>query len=554
MRRKTVFIYFGFAVASFFLFFFQMGKIPLWSSDEGRFAEMAREMWVSKNFIVPHFNYVGYLEKPVFSPFLGALFFGAFGLSSLTARLPSIFSALIGLFTIYFAVRRIFDEITARFSALILLTSVGYVLVGRFAVIDIQLLVFMSIAIFFLMSGCFKQSRRDYLLAYVFMGLAFLTKGLIGILLPALIFFFFTLWTGHWKELRKLSMGPGILIVALVTLPWLIAISIKEPEFFTVFIWEHHFGRFITGSFGRERPFWFFSYIVPLIAFPWIMFLPSAMAHGLKGDDITRDKIIFLICWMAVIFVFFSLPKSKLPYYIVPLNVPIAVLVATYFSAWTADRLSLKQLKIKQYLWQGLLACCLVGFIGLNITAFIVKEPEILLLRSVIQLAALLIAGGGLLSYLLFQRRRKVASLISLAGMIYLVLVSIIIGMVRLSPLESTYAFAQEIKPQLNSEDVVAIFSSPDHFSDFPFLLERRVMVVGTDRGTLAQESEEEEHQVESREWFLEPQQFVQMFNTKERRVFCLLQEERLRNLQDRGLENFREIKRGHGKLLITNR
>ncbi|MDP3920883.1 MAG: glycosyltransferase family 39 protein [Candidatus Omnitrophota bacterium] len=545
----------GFVFACFFLFFFVADLIPLWSSDEGRYAEIAREMFESRNFIVPHFNYVEYLEKPILAPYAASLFVGLLGEADLVLRLPSILSALLGILVTYIFTRRLFSDTTARLASLLLLTSIGYVLVGRFAVIDMQMILLLSTSILFLMSGYFDQRRANYLWAYFFMGLTVLTKGLIGVVLPGLIFFVFLVWTGRLEEIKRVSLGWGIVILLFVVAPWVVAVSWVEPEFLDVFILKHHFERFASGGFGRSRPFWFFSYVAVVVTFPWALLVPSAVLQGLKGEEIERDKTKYLVSWITVIFIFFSIPRGKLPYYIVPICVPVAILVAGLLAAWKADRLHENERKWLHYAMGFIGVVCVLGFFGLNIAVYAVREPEMVMLKTTIFTGSLAVAAGGVLCLWALRKKRKDMTILSLSGMIYTVLLVIFTGMVKLSPLESTYAFASEIAPQLTPETVVAVFASPDRFSDLPFYLKRRIVTVGGDRGTLDQGSIDEDHQGESSEWFLPAHVFGAMFNRKEKQVYCLLEKERLQVMRQRtGVDTYHIVKDEYGKILISNR
>lgn len=550
---KIVLISAAALTATFLLFFFQVSHIPLWSSDEGRYGEIAREMWVSRNFLIPHFNYIEYLEKPVLSPLVASLFMSVFGVNSLAARLPSILSAIAGLWISFHFAKRMYGLKTALLTVLILLTSVGYVLVGRFAVIDMQMLFLMTTTVFFLMRGVFEQSRVSYLLSYVFMGLAVLTKGLIGIVLPGLIFLCFVLWTRRWRELGRLSMGWGILIVLLVAGPWYMMIFREEPEFFKIFILQHHFGRFASGHLGRTKPFWFFFYVLPVISFPWTLFLPAAMVRGLKVQSPFRDQNKFLICWITVIFVFFSISKSKLPYYIVPLCVPIALLTAHYFEGWLKGEFTAVENRFNGWIWNFILIACIGGLIGLTIAAFAVKDEKVLILRPVILVSAGVIGGFGCLGFWLYRRDSRERAVLTMAVMIYAVLLLIFWGMIRLSPSQSTKVFADVLRPILKDSDLVASYGSPDHFSDFPFFLERRVAIVGPDRGTLALGSKDEDYAETVDDWFFDKQTLAKFFNERNIRTFCLIDEDQLPRLIENGLSNYKILHRSHGRILISN-
>jgi len=544
-----------FVVAAIFLFFFLINQIPLWSSDEGRFAEIARAMHLSGNWIVPYFNGLPYLEKPALAPWMTALSFSLFGVNAISARLPGILSALGCLLVTFLFTKRLFGERAAWLSTLCLMTSAGFVLVGRFAVIDMEMIFLLSTALFFVMTSVFEQKPSHYLIASFFMGLTFLAKGLIGLALPVLVFFAFIVWTSHWKELKKTHFWLGILVFAAITIPWLIVITKQQPEFLDVFIFDHHFKRFASGTFGRKRPFWFFAYILPLVSIPWSLFVPAAIKNALKSGVDFKNKIIFLICWLAVIFVFFSIPRSKLPYYIMPATVPIAVIVGTFLAKWSLrDELSLSNLWV-EWSWKIIGIVCVVGAAGLNISLlFAGHVPALEILRPLIPVGAVFLGIGGIEAFYFFKKDRRLAAIIALAISVYLTLIVIFICMIRLSPLQSTADIASLINENSTAEDTVAVYASPDRYSDLPFHLKKRIVIVGSDRGTLTRESMQEENKSIAAGWFLGLDEIVQQIQSeKTKRIFCLMEKDRLDELKSRGLKDFRIWMENHDRILISN-
>ncbi|HXV27401.1 MAG TPA: glycosyltransferase family 39 protein [bacterium] len=552
MSKKTLSCFF-FPGAAFFLFFFWVHKIPLWSSDEGRYAEIAREALELKDFIVPHFNYLPHLEKPILAPLLTTFSFMLFGVNSLSARLPSILSALAGIFMTYGFTRKLFNEKTAFYAALLLTTSIGYVLVGRFAVIDMILTLLFAGAFFCLMTACLQQKPPYYLAAYAFMGFAFLAKGLIGLILPLLVFSVFLLWTGNLKEVRKMSLGWGILILGVIILPWVIAISLREPDFFDYFVIKSHFSRFAEASFGRKRPFWFFIPILIGFSFPWSFFLPGALARTFKLEKEAQLKIRFLLTWIAVIFLFFSLSRSKLPYYLLPVSIPVAIFVATLF----ADRESRRQGSgnfLDRWTWLAIVIFFIGTAAGLNIYLAIQhSDPEMAALRPMAPGMALVLGGGGILAYGLRIKQSLNAGIFALAGTVYAGLIITIICMKIISPFQSTFAFAQFLKPQLTDQDTVAVYASPDRFSDLIFYLERRIMIAGSDWGTLSRVFENPRMEAYGDKWFPSAEEFADLFDAKKSRIFCLTESERYQELLNAGLNDYPVLKKEGGKIMITN-
>ena len=545
-----------FIAAALFLFFFLIPQIPLWSSDEGRFADIARSMHVSGNWIVPFFNGLPYLEKPAFASWTTALAYHALGTNALATRLPGILSALGGLILAFIFMRRLFGKTAAGYAVLCLMTTVGYVLVGRFAVIDMQMVFLLSASIFLLMLGVFEQKNYLYLAAGVFMGLTFLTKGLIGGALPAIIFFTFLAFTGRWKEFKKIHiLLLTFLIFLAVSIPWVLAMLKRQPEFLDVFIFEHHFKRFTTSTFGRKRPFWFFTYILPIISFPWCLFLPAAIASAWKSEKIHKEKMLFFILWAIVIFVFFSIPHSKLPYYIVPAAVPLALFCGVFLSRWIQGEDIHLSPSWMEWTWRVTCAIFIAGAAGINISLlFSNKVPELQLIRAWVPLGALLLGIGGIEAFYFFKKGRRRVAILTLAASTYLCLIVVVVCMLKLSPIQSTVNFADIIRENSKPDDIVAVFSSPDRFSDLPFYLERRVAIVGADRGTLNRESRQQENAALAEGGFYEIGVLLERIqNEKTKRIFCLLEKDRLPELLKQGMKDYRIWMESYDRVLISN-
>lgn len=523
-----------------------------------------------KDFIVPHFNFLPYLDKPALASDLTALSFGLVGVSNLGARLVSILSALLGILVAFLFIKRLFNLKTAALTAVLLLTSIGYVLVGRFAVIDMLMTFLVSTSIFFLMAGYFWKRSGYYLLSYVFIGLAFLTKGLLGVILPGAVFLIFLIWARDPGEIKRMRLWWGIVIAGLMILPWCIFMQIREPDFFRYFIVEHHFSRFASKSLGRSRPFWFYIPIFIGVVFPWSLFSPLAFINSLRQKQDDFKKVQFLITWFTVIFIFFSASSSKLPYYILPVSVPFAVLMARFFSVWAnKDALDKSFRRFMKWTWRILTALSVIVFVGLNgfllfwgkiSQAFGIKpfkpiiQAEIEALQPILHMGSIVILLGAVLGLFLYKKNKIVGAVLSLAAMIYLSLILTFFGMKTISPLESTYIFAEAVNEEIKEGDKVAVYSTLDHFSDFIFYTKKRMIVAGEDRGTLANISSRPKHREESQPYFYGTGDFVKFFNKSEDRVFCLLDTKRMEDLKRYGLDKYRLIKEGYKKTLISNK
>lgn len=512
-------------------------------------------MMESGNWIIAHFNYVPYLDKPILAPLLTASAYSLFGVSDFTTRLVPAIAALLGIFFLRSFALRLFERRTADYAALLLLTTSGYVLAGRFAVIDMLMTLWISLTLFAMFRAFLEKAPRFYLLAYVFMGLATMTKGLIGFVIPGFCFLIFLVWTRNLAELKRMYIPAGILIIAVLFLPWLFAAMKKYEGFFDIFIIDQHFNRFATGSFGRKRPFWFFVPILLLFGLPWALFFPAALKRQFKiTDAMEQIKTRFLLSWIAGIMIFFSIPKSKLPYYILPALPPLALFMARFFVKITENPESWPRFFVHRT-WLFLASTAVAGILGFNIYLFFTKEEDLLLLRTLVHGGSWIFAGGIAVSFIQHKRNLE-RGVFWLAGTFYASLLLVFMGMKILSVSESTFEEAKLLQNLSPAPEFTVIYSSPDRFSDLPFHLRERIIVSGPDWGTLQEQVHTmAKKDIRIRDYFWSVEDLVRRLNDKSERIVVLTQRKWFPELLKYGLKegNYRELKRGHGKVLIAN-
>lgn len=291
--------------------------------DEGRNAEVAREMARSNDYLVPHLDGLPYLDKPVVYFAAAAALMEALGPSETAARLPAYFATLATLALLLWFARRRWGEDAGWLAALAYATMVLPLVYARTAIFDSTLTLCTTAAIL-----SFFEDRPVPAWAAIAVGA--LTKGPIAIAIPLLVMISHALATG--TSVRRLFPWRGLAVFGALTLPWFIAVSIRHPEFpYYVFVRET-FERLTTRGFHRTAPFWYFLPIVPLAAFPWIV--PALAGIGrwretwrARKDPAEREPLLFA-CWVLVPLVFFTLSRSKLPQYALPL-MPAFALAAT---------------------------------------------------------------------------------------------------------------------------------------------------------------------------------------------------------------------------------
>ncbi len=315
---------------SFSLYFWGLGNHGLLEPDEGRYSEIPREMRETGDFITPRLNYIKYFEKPVLHYWLTAAAQSAFGENEFSGRFWPALLALGGILSTYFLAQSMFGRETALYSSAILTTSLVYFAVSQINITDMPLSFFITVSMTGFWFGL-EKNRRFYLLFYAGAALALLTKGLIGVVLPGGIIFWYMVITRRWDIVRSALYLPGIILFSVLSLPWFIAVCIRNGDFFYFFFIQEHFLRYATTMHGRYEPAWFFIPILLLGLFPWTGLLPGAIRSAFPSRILSlgrekRDEL-FLFLWFAVIFLFFSLSSSKLIPYIIPVFPPLAVLM-----------------------------------------------------------------------------------------------------------------------------------------------------------------------------------------------------------------------------------
>ncbi len=336
-KRRTPYLE-GLLLVGLILFFFRLEAPGLMDPDEGRYAEIAREMLLLKDWLIPHLNLLPYLEKPPLVYWLTALSFQVLGPSELAARLPSAVCALGGIILAYGLGKAFWGPAAGMLSALVLATCGGYVAMGRLLTLDMALTLFLNLGVGLGYLALSRERRGLWPWAYLALALGVLTKGPVALVLAAII------WTAAaWSQGRPLLrswLHPwSLALLAVVSLPWFIGVMVRYPDFWRFFILEQHLGRYLTKAIHHHQPFYYYLPILLGFMLPWSWLLPWALGRERPQDHPDR---FFLLIWAATILLFFTLSRGKLAPYILPALLPLALLVGHSLSglAGTGRRLS----------------------------------------------------------------------------------------------------------------------------------------------------------------------------------------------------------------------
>ena len=313
------------------------------ASDEGRYGEIAREMYATGDWITPRYNGYKYFEKPPLQGWMTAIAYTLFGVGEWQSRLWTGFTGYFAILATGFTAWKLVGGergvIAGWISAILLASSPMWSVGGHFNTLDMGLSSILSCALFSLIlaqrNGLSIKARRNWMwLCWAFMALAVLSKGLIGLVIPGMVLVAYTLTTWDWALWKRLHVFSGLVVFLVITTPWFVLVSIKNPEFAHFFFIHEHWDRFTKDGHNRKgHPLYF----VPLILvgfIPWLLQLAQGFVHAWKdrrGEPTVSAVSGFRPLWLAglwavLVFAFFSKSQSKLPGYIMPIFPAISLL------------------------------------------------------------------------------------------------------------------------------------------------------------------------------------------------------------------------------------
>jgi len=319
------------------LYCFKMGALSLTEPDEVFYAQTAKEMLQRHTWSVPYIFGQPQFEKPILYYFLLAAGFKLLGIGAATARIWSALFGILGMVLTYLLGKAIYNRGTGFIAALVLATSFEYLSLSRAVLTDIVFSNLLLACLFSFYFGYLSPEKRTpwFLLSFAFSALATLTKGPIGIILPLFIMFGFLLLRKELKIFFGKEIFQGIIIFVLVALPWYWWIYGKfGQQFINEFFIRDNISRFFFVAEHINNDTWYYYVLTALGGFlPWSQFLVLGLVKLRWRQSVLTDEgkgILFLVCWVAVIFIFFSLAKSKLISYVFPIFPALAIVTGNY--------------------------------------------------------------------------------------------------------------------------------------------------------------------------------------------------------------------------------
>ena len=327
-------------VVSMFVYFWGIGTYPLMDVDETRYVSMARDMFLSKDYLTLYLNGEYFFEKPPLYFWGECLSFGIFGkINEFTARFPAALYALLLTFGVYFTGMKIVSRRFGLISALILATSIEFTILSRYAILDIVVtsIIGLSVLCGFLTQFVQENNKKYFWwLFYIFSGLAVMAKGIPGFIIPFGSMFFISIFSKNFKEIFKPQYFiVGFILFFAITLPWhIVMLKMHDPLFFNEYVMKHHIARFLgSEELGRQQPFYFYFLTILWGFFPWVVstlavFIRKCFQKDLKFKNLTDTQKFMVYNGIITVFtlLFFSSSKTKLITYILPIYGSLACL------------------------------------------------------------------------------------------------------------------------------------------------------------------------------------------------------------------------------------
>jgi 4-amino-4-deoxy-L-arabinose transferase-like glycosyltransferase len=404
-------------------FFYGLGRLPLIGPDEPRYAEVAREMYATGDWITPRLGEIKWFEKPAMTYWLAAIGYALLGETEFAARFGNAVVAYFGVLLLYFFGRRVYSARFGYLSAATLVTCGLWPGFARGATFDLPLAVAIELALisFFLWENKEPHSGRDWLwCVFCFaMGVATLAKGLVGIILPLIVIAPYLVLTQRWRiVLQPRRLALGILVFLSTAATWYApVIASNGREFIDEFFIAHHFQRYLSNKYRHPQPFYFFPLVAFAGSFPWSFYPVSGAWHlfNRRRDALSDHFGLFLWLWVLAPVVFFSFSGSKLPGYILPIFPAVALIAGRELERWWSGESPPKR--------SSVLTAALMIAVGIG-AGFILQRELGVGARDAWMMASIAIAVAAVYLVLLIMRGGRAATLYLPFGLAMIVVAS----------------------------------------------------------------------------------------------------------------------------------
>ncbi len=458
------------------IFFFHLGSYGLWEPDEARYAEIAREMLAARDFVVPHLNYVPYVEKPPLLYWLTACSFALGGASEFAARLVPAASALTTVIATWLFAARVFDYRRATLAGAILATAPLFAVMAQVLTTDMLLTSLVTVSLFAFFLAWSEGGSWRWLL-YVVMALGTLTKGPVAIAIPVLAATGFLLWQGAPRRPGSRGLTAlagrfrplyGLLLTFAIAAPWFLIVSVRQAGFAEFYFVGEHLRRFFDPNFSHGEPFYFYFPVILLGFLPWSILAPFAAVRA-SASRVARD---FCVIAAAMIFLFFSLASGKLIPYILPAFPPLAIAIADSIMSMEERPSRARRFAIAAMIVMGLIGALMFAalFAGL-------PTPYVPMVRPVLRAVGLIAIAGGALAGISIARDRVEAAPAIVVVTMAAALIAGSYARLEAEPLRSYAALSRTIAARAPAGATLICYHR--YVQGLPYYNQRRVVLAG---------------------------------------------------------------------------
>lgn len=451
--------------------------------DEGRYAEIPREMVASGDWVTPRLNDLKYFEKPPLQYWTTAAAYEVFGEHQWTSRLWTALTGFAGILLVWFAGLRLYGREAANYAAILLGSSMLYALMAHINTLDMGVTFFITLGILALLLAqqgygnlqTIKASRNWMIVAWASLALAVLSKGLMGLVLPAAALFIYMIVQRDFSVLKRMHWLPGLAVFLLITVPWFYLVMKANPEFFQKFFIYEHYTRFTTKELGRYQPWYYFVPVLLAGMLPWTALMFDTLFKSWRGSRLPEKQFNparFLLVWAVFIYLFFTVSGSKLPSYLLPMFPALALLMGK----------QLVEIDTRRLFWMiaPMLPLMLLAASFAPFTSRLADTPLQLQGYSAyawwLTVAALIWLLGVIAALVLLRKENKLAPVLVLAISTLLAAQLGTSGYNTIAKERSAYYIAEAIRPYVKADE--PFYSVDTYEQTLPFYLKRTLTLV----------------------------------------------------------------------------